>query len=149
MSLIQFVTSFSSLTLPSSHVSVLFRNYKHYGLVYVIYLKTHVLLYFLYYFVILFTMFWTTGHGFNQYSYYCYWFSLGSVFSLWHCHCHVWVRYFETKIIMVLCMSSILIHMSYFTFYIILLFYLRCSEQRFVGLTNTVIIVTYSVLVQF
>ena len=44
---------------------------------------------------------------------------------------------------MVLCMSSILIHMSYRSVYIILLFQYRCSEPLVVGLINTVIIVNY------
>ena len=46
---------------------------------------------------------------------------------------------------MVLCMSSILIHMSYFSFYIISSFRLHCSETRVVGLINIVIIDTYFV----
>ena len=130
-------------------MSALFRNYKHYGLVYVIDINTHVLLYFLYYFFILLALIWIMSNGFNQYSYYCHWFSLWPVFRLWHCHCHVWVRCFETKNIMVLCMSSVLIHMSYFTFYIIWSFYLHWYEPQAMGLTNTVIIVTSSVFVQF
>ena len=130
-------------------MSALFRNYKHYGIVYVIGINTHVLLYFLYYFVILFALFWIMGRGFNQYSYYWHWFSLWPFFRLWHWHSHTWVRCFETRIIMVLCMSSILIHMSYFIFYIISPFYSRCSEPRVIGLTNTAIIVTYLFLVQF
>ena len=44
---------------------------------------------------------------------------------------------------MVLCMSSILIKISYFSFNIILSFQLRCSETRVVVLINKVIIVTY------
>ena len=41
------------------------------------------------------------------------------------------------------CMSSLLIHMSKFYFYIISLFRLRYSETRVVGLINIVIIVIY------
>ena len=130
-------------------MSVLFQNYKHYGLVCVIDINTHVLIYFLYNFVLLLALFWTMGRGFNQYSYYWHWFSLWPVVCAWHCHCHMWVRCFETTNLMVLCMSSILIHMSYFTFYIISSFYSHCSEPRVMGLTNTAIIVTFSIWGQF
>ena len=88
---------------------------------------------FLYYFVFPFALFWTTGRGFKQYRYYCYLFHLGTAKRLWHRHNHVWVICFGTMNIMVSCMSSILIHMSYFYFYIILSFHLRCSGPRVVS----------------
>ena len=53
------------------------------------------------------------------------------------------MRCFETTDIMVLCMSLILIHMSYRFFNIILLFQSRCSGKRVVALINKVIIVNY------
>ena len=65
-------------------MSALFWNYKHYGIVYVIYINTYVLLFYLYYFVVPFALFWNTGCGFNQYSYYYYLFDWGqnSVFDI-------------------------------------------------------------------
>ena len=56
---------------------------------------------------------------FNKYSFYCHFFRLGPESRLCHCHCHVWVCYFDTTKIMVWCMSSILIHMIYFSIYTI------------------------------
>ena len=53
------------------------------------------------------------------------------------------MRCFENTKIMVLCMSLILIHMSFCFVYIILLFQSRFSEPPVVGLINTVIIVEY------
>ena len=41
-----FGASIASLTLPSSRVSALFQNYKHYGFVYAIDINTQVLLLF-------------------------------------------------------------------------------------------------------
>ena len=38
---------------------------------------------------------------------------------LCHSHCHMWVRYFDTTKIMVWFMSSILIHLTYFSVYTI------------------------------
>ena len=111
-------------------------------------INTNDILYFLYYFVILFTLFWTTVCGLPN-TVIIVTHLVGASFSLWHCHSHVWVCCFETKNMMVLCMPSVLIHMSYFTFFITLSFYLNCNKPRVVGLTNTVRIVTYSVLVQF
>ena len=82
-----------SLALTYSRVSELFWKYEHYGIVYVIDINTHVLLYFLYYFVVLFTLFWNKCRGFNGYSYYCYLFSLGPVFvfdiAIVTCECAV------------------------------------------------------------
>ena len=42
---------------------------------------------------------------FNQYSYYCDLFCLGTELRLCRRHCHVWVRYLYTTKIMVWCMS--------------------------------------------
>ena len=69
--------SITSLSSPLSRVNAIFQYYNNYGLVYVIDINTHVLLFCLYYFVVPFTLFWNTGHGFNQYSYYCHLFFLG------------------------------------------------------------------------
>ena len=135
--------SIASLTSLSSCVSALFRNYENYGIVYAININTQVLLLFQYYFVVQIALFWNTGRGFNQYSYYCYLFRLGSAYRFWHCYCHVWVRCFENLNTTIYCMSSLLIHISNFSFCIILLLQLCCSEPRVVGLINTVIIVTY------
>ena len=57
-----FLFRIASLSSPSSCVIAIFRNYKHYGFVYVIDINTHVLLFFLYYFVIPRAQFWTTFH---------------------------------------------------------------------------------------
>ena len=124
-------------------MSAIFRNYEHCGILYVSVINTHLLPLFLYYFVVPFTLFWTTGRGFNQYSYYYYLFSLGPEYRLWHCYCHMGVRCLETTNTTVYCMSELLIHMSYFSFIIILSFHSRCSEPRVVGLINIFIIVTY------
>ena len=56
---------------------------------------------------------------FNQYSYYCDLFCSGPASRLPHRHIHVWVRYFDTTKITVWCMSSILIHVTYFSVYTI------------------------------
>ena len=69
--------SIASLTLLSSSVSALFWNFEHFCLMYVININTHVLLFFLYYFVVPIALLWNKGRGFNQYSYYCYLFQLG------------------------------------------------------------------------
>ena len=55
----------------------------------------------------------------------------------------MWVRYFESANTTVYCMSSLWIHMSNFSYYIILSLHLRCSEPRVVILISTFIIVTY------
>ena len=148
MLLISLGTSIASLTFLSSRVSGLFRNYEHYGLLYVIIINTHVLLFSLYYFVVPFALLWTTGRGFNQYIYYCYLFCLGPAYRLWHRYCHAWVRYLENTNTKLYRMSALLIHMYYRYFYIISSFHLRCYEPRVVGLINTVIIVTYFAWVQ-
>ena len=70
---------------------------------------------------------------FNQYSYYCGFFCLGPELRLCHRHFHMWVRCFETTKIVVLCMSSILIHMSYFSFNIIPSYHVLSSEPRAVS----------------
>ena len=54
---------------------------------------------------------------FIQYSYYRDLFCSWPVLRLCHRHCHVWVRYYNTMKITVWCMSSILIHMTYFSVY--------------------------------
>ena len=51
---------------------------------------------------------------FTQYSYYSDFFCLVPSLRLFDRHCHVWVQYIDTKKITVWCMSSILIHMTYF-----------------------------------
>ena len=56
-----FGASIASLSSPSSHVSALFWYYKNYGLVYVIDMNTHVLRFFLYFFVVPCAQFWTMG----------------------------------------------------------------------------------------
>ena len=90
MVLILFGDSISYLKLTSSRVSALFQNYKYYCHVYVININTHVLLFFLYYSVVPFALFWTTGIGLNQYSYYCYLFCLSQfVLSLTFPSSHV------------------------------------------------------------
>ena len=81
-------------------------------------------------FVKSFMWYWSVS---NQYSYYCYFFCLGPAYRICHHHRHVWVRCFETTIIMVSCMSLILINMPYFSFNIILSYHLRRSEPRVVS----------------
>ena len=56
---------------------------------------------------------------FTQYIYYCDLFSSGPASRPYDCHCHVWVRYFNTTKITAWCMSLILIHMTYFSVYTI------------------------------
>ena len=56
---------------------------------------------------------------FTQYSYYRELFCLGPVLCIHDRHCHVWVRFINTTEIMVWCMSSILLHMTYFYVYTI------------------------------
>ena len=54
-----------------------------------------------------------------QYSYYRDFFCLGPASRLRDRHRHVWVRYIDTTKITVWCMSSILIHTTYFSVYTI------------------------------
>ena len=143
MLLISLGARIAPLTSLFPRVSALFKNYEYYYILYVSVINTHFLPLSLHYFFITFAMFWNTGRGFNQYSYYCYLFRLGSAYRFWHCYCHVWVRCFENLNTTIYCMSSLLIHISNFSFCIILLLQLCCSEPRVVGLINTVIIVTY------
>ena len=56
---------------------------------------------------------------FTQYSYYRDFFCLGSTSRLRDRHHHGWVRYIDTTKITVWCMSSILIHITYFFVYTI------------------------------
>ena len=56
---------------------------------------------------------------FNKYSYCRDLFFFGTASRICDCHCHVWVSYFDTTKITVWCMSSMLIHMTYFSFYTI------------------------------
>ena len=56
---------------------------------------------------------------FTQYSYYRDFFYLGPASHICDHHRHVWVCYFDTTKIMVWFMSSILIHMTYFSVYTI------------------------------
>ena len=55
--------------------------------------------------------------AFTQYSSYCELFCLGPASRLRDRHRHGWVCYIDTKKITVWCMSSILIHMTYFSVY--------------------------------
>ena len=143
MLLILIGTSIATLKSLLSHASALFWNYKNYGLVYVIDINKHVLLFCLYYFFVPIALLWNTGREFNQCSYYCYLFSLGTAYRIWHRYCQVWVRYLKTTNTTVYCMSALLIQMYNSSFYIISSFHSRCSEPQVVGLINTVIIVTY------
>ena len=68
-----------------------------------------------------------------------------SAYRLWHSYCRVWVFCFKTTNIIVLCMSSVLIHMYYFSFNIILSLQSHFSETLVVGLINTAMIVDYFV----
>ena len=70
---------------------------------------------------------------FNQYSYYCDLFCLGAAYCIYHRHHHVSVSYSDTTKIMVLCISSILIQISYFSLYIIPSYRARSSEPQFVS----------------
>ena len=56
---------------------------------------------------------------FTQYSYYCDFFCSGPASRLRDSHCHVWLRYIHTTNITIWCMSSILIHVTYFHVYTI------------------------------
>ena len=56
---------------------------------------------------------------FTQYSYYCDLFWWGASLCICDRHRHVWVRYFDTTKTLVWFMSSILIHMTYFSVYTI------------------------------
>ena len=56
---------------------------------------------------------------FTQYSYYCDLLCSGPSSRLCDHRCHVWVRYINTTEITVWCMPSILVHMTYFSFYTI------------------------------
>ena len=71
---------------------------------------------------------------FTQYSYYHDLFCLGPELHLCHHHCHAQVRYFDTTKIMVWCMSSILIHMTHFSFYVLSSYWARSSEPQVVSM---------------
>ena len=70
---------------------------------------------------------------FYQYNYYCDFFCLGPAYCLCICNFHMWVRYFDTRKIIVLCMSLILTHMSYFDFNIILAYHAQSSEPQVIS----------------
>ena len=82
---------------------------------------------------------------FTQYNYYRDFFCLGPASRICHHHRHVWVRYFDTTKIMVLCMSSILIHMPYFSFIIIKSHHVRSSEPRVVSKYSYIVSASFTV----
>ena len=75
----------------------------------------------------------------NQYIYYCDLFCLEPASRICHLHRHVWVRYFDTTKFIVCCMSSILIHMSYFYFYNILSYRARSSKPQVVSRYSSIV----------
>ena len=54
-------------------------------------------------------------------------------------HHHVWVRYFETTNIIILCMPLTLIHMPYFSLIIILAYHLLSSEPLVVSINLLIV----------